>query len=100
MAFHRRVPAIIYRSGQPSPLNLKARPGEETVSFRDALSNPWPVRERPVFRPGDDDFGIDTSRLLPGSVIPDDDPPGHVSVLHVSAEVLKDAVVERRRFPK
>jgi len=100
MVLHGTVPAIIYRSGKPSPSNLQARPGEDALSFREALSNPWPMRDRPVFRPGDDYFGIDTSRLPPGSVLPDHDPPGHVSVLNVSAEALKDAVVERGRFPK
>lgn len=93
------VPHVIYRAGKPSPSNMTPRPGEETLSFRDALSNPWPQGRRPVFRPGDDYFGIDTSKLPQGTVIPDHVPPGHVSVIHVPVEVLKDAVIERGRFP-
>jgi len=99
------IPAIIYREGTPSPSNLKLRPGEEALSFRDSLSNPIPKGERPVLRPGKNYIGIDTSKLPPGSVVPDGvpgsavTPPGHVSVT-ATPEQLKDAVVERGKFPK
>jgi len=38
---------------------------------------------------------IDTSKLPTGSVIRDNDPPGHVSIIDVPVDVLKDAVVWR-----
>jgi hypothetical protein len=71
------------------------------LSFRESLSNPWPMErgQRPVFEPGDSYFGIDRSRLPPRSVISDNDPPGHVSVRDVPPDVLRDAVVERGKFP-
>lgn len=83
-----------------SPSTLKLRPGEDALSFRDSVSNPLPKTERPVFRPGDDYMGIDTSKLPPGSVVPDNVPPGHVSVQGVTAEQLQQAVIERGKFPK
>ena len=57
------VPKVIYREGNPAPSNLNTRPGEDAVSFRDSLSNPLPKGDRPVFRPGENYFGIDTSKL-------------------------------------
>jgi hypothetical protein len=53
-----------------------------------------------VFRPGKPYFGVDTSKLPLGSVVPDDVPPGHVSVMNVLIEALKEAIVERGVFPK
>jgi len=64
----KEIPPVIYRGGKPSPSNLKLRPGEDALSFRNSVSNPLPKTERPVFRPGDDYIGIDTSKLPPGSV--------------------------------
>ena len=92
----------LYRAGKPNPANLKPRGVDRgKLSFRDSLSNPWPLEtgRRPVFQPGDSYFGIDPSRLPSGSVIPDDDPPGHVTIADVPAEVLREAVVERGKFP-
>jgi RHS repeat-associated protein len=95
------IPSIVYRSGDPSPSNLKPRPIDNgELSFRDSLSCPLQPGEPPVFQPGDKYFGIDTSKLPPGSVIPDNVPPGHVSVVNLFWEILKDAVVERGKFPK
>jgi len=96
----KEIPQVIYRRGKPSPSNLKPRSGEDALSFRDSLSNPIPKTERPVFEPGDDYFGIDTSKLPPRSVMPDNVPPGHVSVQGVTPEQLQQAVIERGRFPK
>ena len=96
----KKIPPVIYRGGKPSPSNMKLRPGEDALSFRDSLSNPLPKTERPVFRPGDDYIGIDTSKLPPGSVVPDNVPPGHVSVQGVTPEQLQQAVIERGKFPK
>ena len=93
-------PKVIYREGNPSPSNLKVRPGEEAISFRDSLSNPLPKGERPVLRPGENYFGVDTSKLPPGSVTIDKFPPGHVSVRNISPDTLKEAVSERGKFPK
>lgn len=69
------------------------------------LSNPYPLREgqRPVFRPGEPYFGIDTSKLPPESVIYDNKPPGHVSVQNVTPEELQQAANEtniRGKCPK
>src|SRR5260370_27417535 len=36
----KRIPPVIYRGGKPSPSNLKLRPGDDTLSYRDSLSNP------------------------------------------------------------
>ena len=94
--------ALIYRSGKPNPGNLTPRSGEDGLSFRDSLSNPWPLPkgQRPVFQPGDDYIAVDTSRLPRGSVVYDNVPPGHVTVCNVDAGTLKLAVVERGKFPK
>ena len=99
------IPDRIYRAGDPSPSNLRPRPGENGVSFRDSLSNPWPMPDTgPVFKPGKPYFGIDTSKLPDGSVIPDPPPPGHVIVRRgVDLVSLRDEpgfIVERGKFPK
>ena len=91
----------IYREGGPSPSNLKVRPGEDGVSFRNSLSNPYPLHggQRPVFRPGEQYIGVDPAKLPRGSVIPDNVPPGHVTVRGVDVETLQGAIVERGKFP-
>ena len=91
---------VIYREGDPSPSNLKTREGEEALSFRDSLSNPIESKDRPVLRPDKKYFGIDTQKLPAGSVVRDNVPPGHVSVKGVDPQTLKDAVVERGKFPE
>lgn len=93
---------MIYREGRTNPSNLTPRPSDQgLLSFRNSLSNPYPLPEgqRPVFRPGQPYFGIDTSQLPEGSVIYDNVPPGHVSVEGVPPDVLKAAVTERGSFP-
>ena len=105
VATEAEIPGTIYREGAPSPSNLRVRPGEDALSFRDSLSNPWPLAEgqRPVFRPGEPYFGVETAKLPPGSVVPDGVPPGHVSVIGVDPGVIKDAVIQQPpwpRFPK
>jgi RHS repeat-associated protein len=99
------VPPVIFRSGNPNPGNLTPRPIDQgNLSFRDSLSNPYPLEpgQKPVFGRGDSYFGVDTSKLPPGSVIPDNTPPGHVTVRGVPPEALKDAVIpgSRGKFPK
>ena len=91
---------LIYRGGGASPSNLKPRPEEEFLSFRDSLSNPLPNTGRPVFRPGDKYIGIDPSKLPPNSVIYDNAPPGHVSVRALPTQTLQDAISESAKFPK
>ena len=87
-------PHLIYRAGNPSPSNLRPRVGEEALSFRESLSNPYPLPtgQRPVFRPGDAYFAVDAGLLPEGTVIWDDEPPGHVSVRGLDAETLQDAI--------
>jgi RHS repeat-associated protein len=100
------VPEVIYRAGKPSPSNLTPRAVDNgNLSFRNSLSNPWPLEpgQRPVFQHGDDFFGIETKYLPNGSVIPDNIPPGHVTVRGVSPDVLKDAATKTKikgKFPK
>jgi hypothetical protein len=56
--------------------------------------------QRPVFRPGEPYVGLDTSKLPSGSVVVDNEPAGHVYVQNTTPQILKDAVIERGRFPK
>jgi hypothetical protein len=42
---------------------------------------------------------VDTEVLPSGSVIPDNIPPGHVSVQGASLEIIKSTVVERIKLP-
>lgn len=87
---------IIFREGKPSPSNFRPRPKDKGfLSFRDSLSNPCTCWERPVFRPDEPYMHIDTTKLPTGSVVWDNDPPGHVSVLGVSEETFQKAVVKR-----
>jgi len=97
------IPATIYREGNPNPSNLTPRPSDNgLLSFRDSLSNPWPLEagQRPVLRPGQPYIEVNTGKLPPGSVIPDNVPPGHVGVNNVPVQVIQDAVSGRGRFPK
>ncbi|MBA3752749.1 MAG: hypothetical protein H0X01_01075 [Nitrospira sp.] len=84
---------IIFRAGRPSPSNLRPRPVDKGhLSFRASISNPQ-YEEAIVFEIGEPYFHVDTSMLPPEKVIRDDDPPGHVSVVDVDEETLKNAVV-------
>lgn len=75
------------------------------LSFRDSLSNPidsmtpGPLNGRAVFSPGSDYIAIDPSKLPVGTVIPDNIPPGHVSVIGPTVDQLKDAMTGRGSFP-
>lgn len=92
----------IFRQGTASPSNLKPRPKDEGVlSFRESLSNsyPLPPGQLPVFRPGKEYRQFDVSKLPPGSVIYDHNPPGHVGVRGVSIKELIDAIVDKGDFP-
>jgi len=97
------LPSVIYRAGKTNPGNLIPRDADNGVlSFRNSLSNPYPLNlgQKPVFQLGDDYFGIDTSKLPPGSVRPDNIPPGHVGVTGVMPAQLKDAVIVKGKLPK
>lgn len=92
---------LIYRSGAVQPSNLKPRADEDSLSFRDSLSNPWPLPagQRPVFSLGGRWFAIDVSQLPFESVIMDNEPEGHILVRDVSVDELKQAVIARGKFP-
>ncbi len=97
---------MLYRGGGTNPGNMSLRAGEEALSFRDSLSNPWPLAEgaQPVLKPGQPYFGVDATKLPPGAAVADGaagsavTPPGHVSVAATPAEI-KAAVVEKGKFP-
>lgn len=99
------IPAVIYRGGGKSPSNFRLREGEDALSFRDSLSDPISPGS-PVMHPGRDWVGLDTSKLPPGSVVPDGvpgsavTPPGHVSVYVDDPMLLKEAIIEFGKFPK
>lgn len=96
-----RITDRIFRNGKAGAEKaLQLRDGEKALSFRDSLSNPVPTQGNqpaPTFRWGDNFMEIDTSRLPPGSVVPDgvpwgSEPHGHVSV-NASAQEIIDAQV-------
>lgn len=71
---------IVYRGGGPNPGNWKAKPGQDH-STRDTVSNPWPMPSTgPVFRVRKPITEVDAAKLPPGSVVRDNDPPGHVNI--------------------
>jgi hypothetical protein len=93
----------IFRNGGQNPSNLIARPKDNGVlSFRDSLSNPYPLPpgQRPVLIPGEKYREFDSSKLPPGSVIRDNNPPGHVGVRGVSLEDLINAITGKGTFPR
>jgi RHS repeat-associated protein len=86
----------IYRGGGTNPGNFK--PGSDGgVSFRDSLSNPYPLEpgQQPVFGHGAKWSGINTGDLPPGSVRFDGGTgryaAGHVSVRGVAPATLSNA---------
>jgi hypothetical protein len=93
----------VFRGGGTNPGNLTPRASDNgALSFRSSLSNPWPLQpgQNPVFKPGQPYFGVDISKLPGGSVVFDNIPPGHVSIINVVVQVLKDAVIEKGVFPQ
>lgn len=81
---------IIYRTGSRTPHALTDSSG---VSFRDSVSSSTSAAHPQVFRPGDKIWGVDTSRLPPGSVVRDGRPPGHVSV-SATPEQITAAIID------
>jgi hypothetical protein len=57
------------------------------------------VRRHLLEQTGKDYTAVDTSKLPPGSVVVDDDPPGHVSVTATGKEIV-DAAVPPPATPK
>jgi hypothetical protein len=90
--------SLIYRGGSRTDWQLTDH--GTGVSFRDSLSNP--VNGPAVLRPGEKYFAVNTRDLPAGSWVPDNNPPGHVSVYGLDAEVIRRAIVEEHsaRFPK
>ena len=96
-----RPTGSIWRAGGINPGSLRLRPGEQAISFRSSLANPWPKpASGPVFRPGDVAHAYDPSKL-PRAHIVIDDAAGHVSVSGATVPDLKQAVIpgSRVRFP-
>jgi RHS repeat-associated protein len=95
------LPPIIYRQGGSNPGNFVPRPIDEgALSFRDSLSNPIDAAAKPVMNPGKPWVAVDTTKLPPGSVIPDGVPPGHVTVIGATPQELQDAVIDTGKFPR
>jgi len=99
------MPSKIYRGGrsnESAATDLKKRPGEESVSFRDSQSNP--LGENPVLRPGNPFIEVDVSQLPPGSVTLDGglegNPPGHVSVQAQTEEIVGAITSGSGKYPK
>jgi RHS repeat-associated protein len=69
------IPQFIYRTGSQTDNALTDSSG---VSFRSSVSSS--ADNGQVFQPGSKLYSVDTSLLPDGSVVPDDDPAGHVSV--------------------
>ena len=92
---------LIYREGGWIPSNLKPRPQDDgMLSFRDSLSNPWPLPEGELPSLRKEYIVVDTTKLPTGSVIYDNTPPGHVLVRDVPVDVLQKAIVGSGKFPK
>jgi RHS repeat-associated protein len=93
----------IFRGGGSNPGNLKARQGENAVSFRDSLSNPMPQDGPAVLKPGQEYITVDAAKLPEGTTTYDGGvgglPPGHVSV-SATPEEIRNAIVDKDRFPK
>ena len=95
----RAVPDNIHRGGRFNDSAAKdIRVDADGASFRDSLSDPVPKPAgppAPVLRPIKPSIEVDTSKLPPGSVIPDNVPPGHVSV-----KATVEAITGGGKFPK
>jgi hypothetical protein len=91
---------LIYRKGRVNPGNLKPRAVDAgRLSFWDSLARRLPDGE-PAFPPGVEWFAVDVRRLPAEAVEYDNSLPGHVSVVELSADVVKAAVVRRGRMPQ
>jgi len=91
---------LIYRKGGVNPGNLKPRAIDAgRLSFWNSLSCHAPDGE-PAFPPRVEWFAVDVRRLPPSTVEYDNNPPGHVSILDLPPETVKDAIVMRGRMPQ
>lgn len=82
---------VIFRGGSQTDNALTDK--GSGLSFRDSLSNPANP-DQAVLRPGEKYFGVDTSRLPPGSVVRDNVPPGHVSVNGLTPDQIRQAILD------
>ena len=81
-------PRPIYRRGGKNPGNLVPRAEDHgRLSFWESLYASF--AGAPVFLPGDEYIVIDANLLPAGSVVFDNNPLGHVSVIDVHPEVLR-----------
>ncbi len=81
---------LIYCRGGANPSNLVPRDVDRgRLSFFTS----------PAFAPGDRYIVVDTTMLPPGSVIYDNEPVGHVSVVGVSPEGIRRAIVDKGVVP-
>jgi hypothetical protein len=76
------IPQLIFRTGSRTD-NALTDPGG--VSFRSSVSSSADGQQ--IFRPGDEIWAVNTDQLPDGSVVVDDNPPGHVSVFATPAEI-------------
>jgi chorismate synthase len=88
----RRTTNKIYRSASGTPDSLTPRSGVDDVaggglSFFDSLNNPG-------VKPGKY-VEVDTSKLVTLIAIPDNNPPGHVTVTPGSLQALQDWAATR-----
>lgn len=54
----------------------------------------------PAFPPGSEWFSVDVNRLPKGSVVYDNNPPGHVCIMNQPPEVVKAAILTKGKIPK
>ena len=74
--------------GEKNPGNLPPRAKDRgRLSFWESLDASF--EGSAVFLPGDDHIAIDANLLPAGSVVFDNNPPGHVSVIEVELQVLR-----------
>ena len=86
-----------FNSSAPKDIRVDA----DGVSFRDSLTNPVPATgqtSKPVLRPGKPYIEVETDLLPPGTVVFDNNPPGHVGVTATVEEIV-DAIVGGNKFP-
>ena len=62
------------------------------LSLRDSISNPID-RSLATLHPGQKYFAVDTRRLPSEAVVPDNMPPGHVSVFGLTPDQIRDAIL-------
>jgi hypothetical protein len=93
----------IFRAGSTNPGSFKPQEGQTVLSYRSSFSEPYPRGEKGVVFNKEFYTESDPRKLAPGSVIIDDIPSGHVTVLKDgfnTTEKLVGAVVKREKMKK